>query len=96
MFINRGRIVLNCSMDEFETRYAEVTVRPEQVAAARVLKPIRERQSLGRSILLFDLKPGHINRQQLAMLGDMRTPGIADLFVAVMEDHAGQTPRVDQ
>ena len=54
MFINRGRIVLNCSMEEFESRYLEVTVHPEQVAAARALKPMHERQVLGRSILLFD------------------------------------------
>jgi ABC-2 type transport system ATP-binding protein len=80
MFINRGRIVLDCSMEDFESRYAEVTVRPEQVAAARALKPIRERQVLGRSILLFD----HVERQQLAALGDVRSPSIADLFVAML------------
>jgi ABC-2 type transport system ATP-binding protein len=85
MFINRGRIVLDCSMEEFELRYLEVTVNPQQVAAARVLKPIHERQALGRSILLFD----RVDRQQLAALGDLRTPSIADLFVAVMGDHAG-------
>src|ERR1700683_4189858 len=56
MFINHGRIMLNCSMEEFESRYAEVMVTPEHVAAARALKPIRERQVLGRSILLFDLE----------------------------------------
>ena len=54
MFIDRGRIVFDCSMDELESRYLEVTVNPEQVAAARALKPIYERQVLGRSILLFD------------------------------------------
>jgi ABC-2 type transport system ATP-binding protein len=89
MFINRGRIVLECSMDDFESRYREVTVRPERVAAARTLKPIHERQVLGRSILLFDLKLDHADRQQLAALGEVRTPSIADLFVAVMGDHAG-------
>ena len=41
-------------MEEFESRYLEVTVHPEHVAAARALKPIHERQVLGRSILLFD------------------------------------------
>ena len=80
LFIDRGRIVLECSMDEFESRYAEVMVRPDQVAAARALQPIQERQVFGRSILLFD----RADRQQLAALGDVRTPGIADLFVAVM------------
>jgi ABC-2 type transport system ATP-binding protein len=85
MFINRGRIVLDCSMEEFESRYLEVTVNPQQVAAARVLKPIHERQALGRSILLFD----RVDRHQLSALGDLRTPSIADLFVAVLGDHAG-------
>jgi ABC-2 type transport system ATP-binding protein len=96
MFINRGRIVLNCSMEEFESRYAEVTVKPEQVAAARGFRPIHERQVLGRSILLFDLKlegadRRQVDRQQIAVLGEVRTPSIADLFVAVMGDSAGQS-----
>ncbi len=86
MFINRGRIVLDCSMEEFESRYVEVLVHPEQLAAARALKPIQERQVLGRSILLFD----HIDRQQLTSLGEVRTPSIADVFVAVMTNHASQ------
>jgi ABC-2 type transport system ATP-binding protein len=85
MFINHGRIVLECSMEDFELRYVEVTVHPERVAAARALKPIHERQVLGRGILLFD----HADRQQLAALGDVRTPSISDLFVAVMGNHAG-------
>ncbi len=80
MFIERGRIVLNCSMEEFESRYAEVKVLPEQMAAARALRPMQERQVLGRSILLFD----GVDRQQLAALGEVRTPSIGDLFVAVM------------
>jgi ABC-2 type transport system ATP-binding protein len=86
MFINRGRIVFACSMEEVESRYLEVTVNPEQVAAARALKPIHERQVLGRRILLFDA----VDRQQLAALGDVRTPGIADLFVAVIGNQPGQ------
>src|SRR5580658_8201530 len=85
MFISRGRIVLDCSMEEFESRYVEVTVRPEQVAAARTLKPIHERHVLGRSILVFD----HVERQQLAGLGEVRTPSIADLFVAMLADGPG-------
>jgi len=86
MFINRGRIVFDSSMEELEARYLEVTVHPEKVVAARALKPMHERQSLGRSILLFD----QVDRQQLAALGDVRTPSIADLFVAVIGNQAGQ------
>ena len=89
MFINRGRIVLNCSMEEFESRYLEVIVNPGHVAAARALKPIHERQALGRSILLFDLKPDQVDRRQLAALGDVRTPNIADLFVALLGNKPG-------
>lgn len=79
-FIDRGRIVLECSMDDFASRYVEVTVRPDRAAEARALKPIHERQVFGRSILLFD----RADRGQLAAFGDVRTPSIADLFVAVM------------
>jgi ABC-2 type transport system ATP-binding protein len=86
VFVDRGRIVLECSMEAFESRYLEVTVNPEHVGAARALRPIHERQVLGRSILLFD----GADRQQLAALGDVRTPSIADLFVAVMSREAGE------
>src|ERR1700686_4892078 len=66
MFIDRGRIVLSCSMEKFESRYMEVTVNPDQLAAARALKPIHERQVFGRSILLFDRGANkNIDRQQL-------------------------------
>jgi ABC-2 type transport system ATP-binding protein len=85
MIIDRGRIVFGCSMEEFESRYFEVTVNPDQVAAARALKPMHERQILGRSILLFD----GADRKQLAAFGDVRTPGIADLFVAVLGNVSG-------
>lgn len=92
MFINHGRIVLNCSMEDFESRYVEVMVHPERLAAARTLKPIHEHPALGRSILLFDRVANQkLDRQQLAALGDVRTPSIADLFVALMGGHPGET-----
>ena len=87
MFIDRGRIVLECSMEEFDSRYLEVIVNPEQLAVARALKPLHERPVFGRSVLLFD----HANRDQLATLGEVRRPSIADLFVAVMGNKASQT-----
>src|SRR6184192_2932267 len=83
MFIDRGRIALECSMEEFESRYLEVMVNPEHLATARALKPIHERQVFGRSVLLFD----HVDRDRLAALGEVRRPSIADLFVAVMSDN---------
>jgi ABC-2 type transport system ATP-binding protein len=85
MFIDRGRIVFEHSMEEVESRYLEVMVNPERVTVARALKPMYEREVFGRSVLLFEA----VDRKQLAALGDVRTPSVADLFVAVMSNHAG-------
>jgi ABC-2 type transport system ATP-binding protein len=85
IFVDRGRIVFSCSMEAMESRYSEVTVNPDRVAAARALKPVHEREVLGRTVLLFE----GVDRQQLRAVGDVRTPSIADLFVAIVGDHAG-------
>jgi ABC-2 type transport system ATP-binding protein len=79
-FIDRGRIVLDCSMDEIESRYVEVTVHPDRVAAARALGPLHERQLLGSGTFLYE----GVDRSQVAEVGEARTPSLADLFVAVM------------
>jgi len=86
VFIDRGRIVFDSSMDGLESRYVEVLVHPARIDAARALRPMHERQGIGRRALLFD----GVDRQRLAELGELRTPGLADLFVAVVGDHAGQ------
>ena len=80
VFLNQGRIVLNATMESLEARFAQVIVGPEQLDAARALKPINERHALGRSALLFDGVP----RAQLAPFGEVRTPGLADLFVSLI------------
>jgi len=85
LFIDRGRIVFDRSMEEVEARYLEVTVNPPQIAAARALKPIHERQALGRTVLLFD----GVDRKQLSALGEVRTPSISDLFVAMLGNRTG-------
>jgi ABC-2 type transport system ATP-binding protein len=85
MFINHGRIVLDCSMEAFESRYVELLVGPDRVAEARAFGPIHERQVFGRTLLLFD----GVAREHLAPLGEVRTPSIADLFVALMGAPSG-------
>ncbi|MBV9608244.1 MAG: ABC transporter ATP-binding protein [Acidobacteria bacterium] len=92
LFIDRGRIVFSRSMDEVESRFREVAVRAEQLGAARALKPIHEREVLGRSLLLFE----GVDAERLSALGDVRTPSIVDLFVAVVGDHAGRAQGVAQ
>jgi ABC-2 type transport system ATP-binding protein len=81
LFIDRGRIVLDATMDEVEKRYAQVSVRPEHVAAARTHEPIAERQGLGRTHMLFHDVP----RAELDRLGEVGAPSVADLFVAVIQ-----------
>jgi ABC-2 type transport system ATP-binding protein len=89
VFIDRGRILLACSMEELESRYSEVAVRPEQVAAARALKPIHEHEALGHNIMLFD----GTERTRLGALGEVRTPSIADVFVAIVGAHQQRTTK---
>ncbi|MCX7043522.1 MAG: ABC transporter ATP-binding protein [Gammaproteobacteria bacterium] len=81
MFIRDGRITLSASMDEISERFVEVMVPAENVAAAKALNPIDERQVFGKSVMLFDGVP----RAQVAALGETRNVGVADLFVAKMK-----------
>jgi ABC-2 type transport system ATP-binding protein len=81
IFIREGKITLNTSMDEISERFAEVMVGPDNYAAAKALNPIDERTVFGKTVFLFDGVP----RTTLAQLGDLKTPGIADLFVATMK-----------
>ncbi|WP_269713941.1 ABC transporter ATP-binding protein [Caulobacter sp. NIBR2454] len=80
VFIDKGRIALDSPMEDLETRFHEVMVAPDKADAARALGPIHERQAFGRSLMIFD----RADRAKLAKLGDVRTPGLADLFVAIM------------
>ena len=81
MFIREGKIVLAATMDEVGVRFVEVMVATEKADIARALNPIDERQVFGKSVMLFDGVP----REKLDALGETRTPGIADIFVATMK-----------
>ena len=84
MFIEQGSIALDTPVDQIGERYAQLIVRPDQLAAARSLAPFSERAVLGRTVLFYDGAP----REQLALLGELGTPTIADLFVARMQKEA--------
>jgi len=81
IFIRDGRIALESTMEAIEQRYAELMVRPDRAAEARALKPVFERELFGRHIFLYD----GVSREQLAGLGELHTPSVADLFVATMK-----------
>lgn len=78
LFIDKGRIVLDCSLEDIATRYASLAVSEEDAPAARDLRPIHERSLLGKRIFYFENPDFHA----LANLGEVLTPSIADLFVA--------------
>ncbi len=82
MFINRGRILLNASMENVNERYTTVSVKPAQVEAARALKPIQEQQLLGHHVMLFEDAPP----ESLRALGEVSPTRIADLFTAKMQE----------
>jgi ABC-2 type transport system ATP-binding protein len=84
IFIREGKIALQASMDEVEQRYTELEVRPDRANEARALKPLSEREQFGRHIFLY----GGVGRDRLAGLGEVRTPRVADLFVAIMQGGA--------
>jgi ABC-2 type transport system ATP-binding protein len=81
IFIREGQVSLQASMDEVAERFSEVMVGPEHAEACRALRPLDERQVFGKSIFLFD----GADRAALARMGELRTPGVADIFVATMK-----------
>lgn len=82
MFIRDGRIVLDSGMEEVGQRFTEVLVNADRAEAARAMQPIDERAlPFGKTVMMFDGIP----RDGLAHLGEARTPGLADLFVATMK-----------
>jgi ABC-2 type transport system ATP-binding protein len=84
LFIDQGRIVLDCPVEDIATRFAQLQVAPAQLAAARALGPLHERELMGRYVLLYEGR----ERATLAALGEVGTPSVADLFVARVQGAA--------
>ena len=82
MFINDGRILLNCSMDTLPERYVELMASGDSAIKARGLGPISEREIFGKSVFLYE----GVSREDLEGLGEMHTPSVADLFVAKIKE----------
>lgn len=83
IFIQNAKIVLNAEMESLPQRFTEVLVNADRREAALALKPLHERSMFGKSAMLFD----GVDRARLVELGEVRTPGLADLFVAMMKEN---------
>jgi ABC-2 type transport system ATP-binding protein len=81
IFINHGRVALSESVEELGRRYQQVTLASEQAPSARALKPFYERELFGRVAMFFEGR----SAAELGSFGELRTPSIADLFVAKMQ-----------
>ena len=84
MFIRDGRIILDSPMDDLAERFTELEVGPEALEAAQALGPMKSRQLFGKHRILYD----GVERAKLRELGEIRQPGLADLFVAMMQEQA--------
>lgn len=83
IFIRKGRIILQESMTRLSERFVQLLASPQQVDAARALRPIQEQKLFGQHVFMYD----NVSRDSLAPLGELKTPGVADLFVAMMEEN---------
>ena len=92
LFIDRGRIVLDLSLQAMAEQYVEVAVDPEQREAARRLKPMHSRELLGQLVCIYH----GVARRQLEALGEARTPAVADLFVARLAGKKDGQPEGNQ
>jgi ABC-2 type transport system ATP-binding protein len=84
LFIDKGRIVLDSSLDDIAVRYTAISVGADQMDAARAQKPFYERRLLGKTVLYYE----HPDMAKLAGLGEFHTPSVSDLFVAKLSGAA--------
>ncbi len=78
IFLDKGRIILDCAMDEVSEIFAEVLVPPEKWLQAERFGPIHSRDVLDQKAMTFENVP----REELVHLGEIKTPNVADLFVS--------------
>ncbi|HYX73096.1 MAG TPA: ABC transporter ATP-binding protein [Steroidobacteraceae bacterium] len=84
IFINHGRVALNAAVEDLPARYQQLNLAAEQAERARALQPFYEREVFGRVSMYFEGRTA----EELGRYGELRTPSIADLFVAKMQGNA--------
>ena len=81
MFIRDGHIVLDVPTDEVGNIYTQLVASGEDVERAKALEPIFSEVRFGQTIMVFE----NVAAEKLAPLGDVSTPVLSDLFVALMQ-----------
>lgn len=90
LFIQHGRIALDTPVESIGERFTQLVTNAANAEAARALKPFHEREVFGRIAMTFE----NVSADVLSPLGELRTPSIADLFVARMQ--AAQAEKGDR
>lgn len=80
VFIRQGKLCLNTSMEELQDRFVELQLSDDQLAKVAGHTPIHIRPILGGKALIFE----GADREFLRSLGPIKTPSLADIFVAKM------------
>ena len=86
LFIDQGRILLNCATNDIDKVYSEVLVLPNKLEQAFALTPIHSRDVLDKTAMIFE----NIPKEELKSLGEIRVPNVADLFIAKMHPKKGR------
>lgn len=81
VFIKNGQFCLNMPMEDLHQQFTEVRVTSDRVIPAEAPLPIHTRPMLGGKAMIYE----NADREFLRTLGDIKTPNLADLFVAKMQ-----------
>lgn len=81
VFIQHGKLCLNSSMEDLHESFVELHVTDDQSLNIAGLAPIHSRPILGGRAMIFEGG----DRQLLQSLGAIKTPSLADIFVAKMQ-----------
>lgn len=81
MFIRDGELILHMQMETVSTKFSQLVVDPDNAAAAEALGPVYSETRFGQTVMVFD----GVDRDLLEPLGNVSTPTLSDLFVALMQ-----------
>jgi len=84
MFIKDGRILVYDSVDHLHQRFVQVVVPEENLDKIREYNPLYETTQIGKRVLLLE----NVRRADIQQYGEVKTPALADVFVALMGGEA--------
>ncbi|RDE08652.1 ABC transporter ATP-binding protein [Pelagibacterium lacus] len=82
MFIRDGELIVHMQMETVNTKYSQLVASdPASAEKARALGPVFSETRFGQTVMIFE----GADRAALAPLGQVSTPSLSDLFVALMQ-----------